>query len=241
MSAIVLAGIERREAVGDELLLEIAGRIAERRRGAGEHGRRDSRPAGGAAWSAPPCRPSSGRPAPAAPAPDCAMVNSTSSASASKLIASTGVARAVARQVERDRLIAGRREARDLRRERARAAADAVQEDDRGHSGFPSRRGAAGSPSVCISRFAQANIATAWVRSRISRSLRPCARSGAASAAVDRGRIARQLRRIIEDRLAARIERGIDAVGLDALHHLRLLGELGEALAHAPRRNRRSR
>ena len=35
---MVLAGIERREAVGDELLLEVAGRIAERRRGAGEHG-----------------------------------------------------------------------------------------------------------------------------------------------------------------------------------------------------------
>src|SRR4051812_36493069 len=93
-----------------------------------------------------------------------------------------GLARAVTHQVERNRLIASGSEARHLRRETPCAAADAVQEHDRDHSGFPSRAGAAGSPNVCISRLAQANIATAWVRSRISRSVRPCARSGAASA-----------------------------------------------------------
>src|SRR5215217_1442525 len=91
-------------------------------------------------------------------------------------------ARAVAHQVERDWLISGRSEARHLRREIPRTAADAVQENDRDQSGFPLSAGAAGSPNVCIRRLAQANIATAWVRSRISRSVRPCARNGAASA-----------------------------------------------------------
>ena len=46
----------------------------------------------------------------------------------------------------------------------------------------------------------------------------------------DRRRIARQLGGIIEDRLAARIERGLDFVGLDTLHHLRRLCQLNEAL-----------
>jgi len=87
-------------------------------------------------------------------------------------------------QIERYRLIAAGRKARDLRRERARAAADAMQEDDGNHNGLPSCAGIVASPSVCMSRFAQANIATAWVRSRISRSVSPCARSGAASAGV---------------------------------------------------------
>src|SRR6476659_3604799 len=92
------------------------------------------------------------------------------------------LASAITEKIECDRLIATGRKARHLRRERARADADAMQENDRDHSGFPSRAETAGSPRVCISRLAQANIATAWVRSRMSKSVSPCSRSGAASA-----------------------------------------------------------
>jgi hypothetical protein len=89
--------------------------------------------------------------------------------------------------------------------------------------------GAAGSPSVCISRFAQANIATAWVRSEdpeIGQALR-AQRRGVGRP--DRRGIARQPGGIVEDRLAARIERGLDPVVPDAFHHLRRPGQLGEA------------
>ena len=64
------------------------------------------------------------------------MSGSTSSADLSKPIFVDRLARPVARQVQRDRLIAGGREARRLPREGSPAAADAVQEDDRDHSGF---------------------------------------------------------------------------------------------------------
>ena len=46
----------------------------------------------------------------------------------------------------------------------------------------------------------------------------------------DRGGIARELGGIVHDRLAARVERGFDAILLDALHHLRRFAQLGEAL-----------
>ena len=89
------------------------------------------------------------------------MLASTSAASASNVIVLGWRASAITQEIERDRLIACGGKARDLRREGARATANAVQENDGNHNGLPSRTGVVASPSVCISRLAQANIATA--------------------------------------------------------------------------------
>jgi hypothetical protein len=151
-------GLERREPVRHELLLEIAGRISERRRGARKHRRTICvRPVAQHRLHHHAAHRVADQHGPLEAGDACLDVFGESlEAHRLDRLAST-----IAHQVERDRLIAGRGEARHLRRERARAHADAVQENDRDHSGFPSRADAAGSPKVCISRFAQANIATA--------------------------------------------------------------------------------